>query len=198
MNRDSPGGSEVKNLHASAGDVGLVPGSGRSPGEENGNPLQYCCLDNARARGAPRATVHGAEGTGCDSGTKQQQQMRSTSSDGQHTASFPPPLFVLRIKNHFPWHFIFIWVHLLFSPLQKGRPSSVGKHVKFILILHYLNSASMACCYMLDNRLSEEEAGICPVCQFLWCKCSHHGHFQNINRTSADSQDSWKFSNGLL
>ena len=41
------------------GDPGWVPGSGRSPGGENGNPLQYSCLENSMNRGAWRATVHG-------------------------------------------------------------------------------------------------------------------------------------------
>ena len=41
-------------------DVGLTPGSGRSPGVGNGNPLQYSCLKNSMDRGAWRATVHGA------------------------------------------------------------------------------------------------------------------------------------------
>ena len=41
-----PGGSAIKNPPANAGDVGLILGSGRSPGEGNGNPLQYSCLDN--------------------------------------------------------------------------------------------------------------------------------------------------------
>jgi len=41
-----PGGSEVKNLPADAGDVGPIPGSGRCPGEDNGMPLQYFCLEN--------------------------------------------------------------------------------------------------------------------------------------------------------
>ena len=41
-----PGGSVAKNPPANAGDTGLIPGSGRSPGEGNGNPLQYCCLGN--------------------------------------------------------------------------------------------------------------------------------------------------------
>ena len=49
----------VKNLPASAGDVGLIPGSGRFPGEGNGNPLQYSCLENAMNRGAWQAVVHG-------------------------------------------------------------------------------------------------------------------------------------------
>ena len=41
-----PGGSVVKNLPANAGDPGLIFGLGRSPGEGNDNPLQYCCLEN--------------------------------------------------------------------------------------------------------------------------------------------------------
>ena len=48
----------VKNPPANAGDVGLIPGSGRSPEEGNGNPLQYSCLENAMDRGAWRATVY--------------------------------------------------------------------------------------------------------------------------------------------
>ena len=51
-------GSVVMNLPANAGDIGLVPGSGRSPGEGNGNPLQYSCLENPMDRGAWWATVH--------------------------------------------------------------------------------------------------------------------------------------------
>ena len=54
-----PDGSAVKNLPASAGDAGLIPGSGRSPGVGNGYPLQYSCLENSMNRGAWQATVHG-------------------------------------------------------------------------------------------------------------------------------------------
>ena len=53
-----PGGSVVKNLLASAGDMGSIPGTGRSPGEGNGNPLQYSCLGNPMDRGAWQATVN--------------------------------------------------------------------------------------------------------------------------------------------
>ena len=49
----------VKNSPASAGDLASVPESGRSPGEGNGNPLQYTCLENSMDRGAWLATVHG-------------------------------------------------------------------------------------------------------------------------------------------
>ena len=47
-----PGGSVVKNQSASAGDVGFIPGLGRFPGEGNGNPLQYSCLENPMDGGA--------------------------------------------------------------------------------------------------------------------------------------------------
>ena len=53
------GGLVVKNLLADAGDASLIPGSGRSPGEGNGNPLQYSCLGNPTDRGAWQATVQG-------------------------------------------------------------------------------------------------------------------------------------------
>ena len=48
----------IKNLPAIPGDRGLIPGSGRSPGEGNGNPLQYYCLGNPMDRRAWWATVH--------------------------------------------------------------------------------------------------------------------------------------------
>ena len=53
-----PGGSVVKNLPANAGNMGSIPGSGRSHGEGNGNPLQYSSLGNPMDGGAWQATVH--------------------------------------------------------------------------------------------------------------------------------------------
>ena len=57
--RGFQGGSVVKNLPANAGDANSILGLGRSPGEENGNPYQYSCLENPMDRGAWQATVHG-------------------------------------------------------------------------------------------------------------------------------------------
>ena len=54
-----PGGAVVKTPPANAGDVSLILGSGRSPEEGNGNPLQYYCLGNPKDRGTWWATVHG-------------------------------------------------------------------------------------------------------------------------------------------
>ena len=64
-----PGGSVVKNLPANAGDVrdlGSIPGSGKSPGEGNGNPLRYSCLGNPMERGTWQATIHGVTKVGHD------------------------------------------------------------------------------------------------------------------------------------
>ena len=65
----------VKNLPANAGDIrdmGSIPGSGRSPGEGNDNPLQYVCLGNAMASIAWQAMVHGIRRDGHDIVTKPQ------------------------------------------------------------------------------------------------------------------------------
>ena len=55
-----PGSSDGKESSCNAGDPNLIPGSGRSPGEGTGNPLQYSCLLNSMDRKAWQATVHGA------------------------------------------------------------------------------------------------------------------------------------------
>ena len=67
----------VKNLPVSAGDVGLIPGSGRSPGEGNGNPLQYSCLENSMDTGAWQAIVPGLTRVGHNLVTKPPQQQTS-------------------------------------------------------------------------------------------------------------------------
>ena len=54
-----PGGSAGKESACNAEYLGLIPGLGRSPGEGNGNPLQYSCLENSMDRGTWQATVHG-------------------------------------------------------------------------------------------------------------------------------------------
>ena len=67
-----PGGPVIKNLSANAGDTGSIPGSGRSPGGGNGNPLEYSCLGNPMDRGAWLATVHGVTKSQTNLPTKRQ------------------------------------------------------------------------------------------------------------------------------
>ena len=61
-----PGGSEVKASTCNAGDLGSIPGSGRSPGEGNGNPLQYYCLENPWTEEPGRLQSMGLQRVGHD------------------------------------------------------------------------------------------------------------------------------------
>ena len=66
LHRGLPPAQTVKNLPASAGDLGSIPGPGRSPGEGNGNPLQYSCLENSIDRGVWQARSMGSKRIGHD------------------------------------------------------------------------------------------------------------------------------------
>ena len=81
-----PGSSVGKESACNAGALGLIPGSGRSPGEGNGNPLQYSCLESPMDRGVWRATVHGVARVGHKWATK---------------APKPPQTDALHSVNHF-------------------------------------------------------------------------------------------------
>ena len=85
-------GSAVKNLPTNVGDVGdtgSIPGSGRSPGEGNGNPLQYSYLENHVDRGAWWAIVHGVTKRH-NLATKQQQPFHSAHTETwSHSTSSP-------------------------------------------------------------------------------------------------------------
>ena len=65
-----PGGSDGKASACNAEDLGLIPGLGRSPGEEKGNPLQYACQENPMDREAWLATAHGVPRVGHNLVTK--------------------------------------------------------------------------------------------------------------------------------
>ena len=69
-----PGGSEGKESAYNTGDLGSIPGSRRSPGVGNSNPLQYSCLENLMDRGAWQATVHGSQRDVHHLVTEQQQK----------------------------------------------------------------------------------------------------------------------------
>ena len=70
MLKGFPDGSDGKESACNVGDLGLIPGLGRSPGEGNGNPLQYFCLENPMDRGAWKATTMGVTRVRHDLATK--------------------------------------------------------------------------------------------------------------------------------
>ena len=81
-----PGGSAGKESAGSVGDLGSIPGSGRSPGEGNGNPLLYPCLENPMDRGAWQATVHGVTESDTLTRTDAWKEAQKTSEDPQPSA----------------------------------------------------------------------------------------------------------------
>ena len=70
LRKGFPCSSVGKESACNAGDLGSIPGSGRSPGEGNGNPLQYSCLENPMDKGVWQATVHGVSRVGHNLVTK--------------------------------------------------------------------------------------------------------------------------------
>ena len=80
-----PDGSVVNGVPANAGDLGSIPGSGRSPAEGNGNPLQYSCLENPMDRGAWRATICGVT----KSQTRLKQLNTTLKRKGSHRTEVP-------------------------------------------------------------------------------------------------------------
>ena len=79
-----PGSSEVKASACNVRDLGSIPGSGRSSGEGNGNPLQYSCLENFIDRGAQWAIVHGVTRVGHDLVTKPPPPLVSNQCEGSY------------------------------------------------------------------------------------------------------------------
>ena len=86
-----PCGSDGKESAFSAGDLGLIPGSGRSPGEGNGNPLQQSYLENLMDRGALQATVHGI--------AKSRTPLSDFTFTSYYTQIITPCILTLNVKS---------------------------------------------------------------------------------------------------
>ena len=100
-----PSGSDGKGFAYNAGDLGSIPGSARSPGEGNGNPLQCSCLENPMDRGAWWATVHGVAH---DSATKQQHPQ----GELQKLAALPP---------------LYLGLHSIMTPIARETQKGLVK-----------------------------------------------------------------------
>ena len=115
------GGSEAKNLTLCAGDPGSIPGWGRCPGEGNGNPCKYSCLENSMDRGAWWAILHqGQKGRTQQSPPTHTHRLRIQTSD---TVLLPKPGSVPHL------HSVALsleWISLpLFPSAEGGMPGSV-------------------------------------------------------------------------
>ena len=113
-----PGGSEVKASAYNVRDLGSIPGLGRSPGEGNGNPLQYFCLENSMDGGAWWATAHGVT------------KSRTRLSD--FTFLFPLSLYIVNFHLLIQFHFLqreaVLGPALLASLIQQHQTNSHNTH----------------------------------------------------------------------
>ena len=118
-----PGGSEVKASAGNAGDLGLLPGSRRSPGEGNGHPLQYCCLENPIDGGAWWATIYRVT------------KSRTRLSDFTFTFS------ILALRT--PW---IVWIVWKGTYLDENN---ITQHKKWKKNLHKITQYVLFCTYEL-------------------------------------------------
>ena len=95
-----PGGSEVKASASNAGDLGSIPGSRRSPGEGNGNPLQYSCLEKPMDGEAWYATVHGVAKSQTRLSDFTFFPLCKDASLSQHTAWSPAYVLVRKLLSY--------------------------------------------------------------------------------------------------
>ena len=101
-----PGSSDGKESACNAGNLGLIPGLGRSPGEGNGNPFQYSCLGNSMDRGAWRATVQGSQRVRHDGGTNTSTTWLLAPGSGMimpRNIVLPPTLRATWRRRDFEW-----------------------------------------------------------------------------------------------
>ena len=118
------GGSDNKESVCSAGDLGLIPASGRSPGEGNGNPLQYSYLENSMDRGAWWATVHGV--------AKIQTQL----SDYYY-------YYLLTLTILLPGHVIFLLKNHYWKNFYSGSHRVIHKLFDLLLLLSHFSGVRL-------------------------------------------------------
>ena len=142
----------MKNLPASAGDSGSIPGLGRFSGEGNGNPLQYSCLEHPKDRGAWQATVR-YKRVGHDWMTKQQQRLSlicslffSRSSVAQITSSFLEEKRVMQTKCYSYYlsqracFNLLIWIGLTFLVVTLSNEAWAISVFKLLRYRGYINT----------------------------------------------------------
>ena len=143
---DFPGSSDGKVSAYNAGDLGSIPGSGRSPGEGNGNPLQYSCLENPMDRGAWWATIHGVakSWTGL-SDFCVCMCLCVISTSCVHTSFF---LLFMNMCAYFIHSFFYLWTYELFTVFRSYKHTITMNNVAVQSLSHvwlFATSWTAAC-----------------------------------------------------
>ena len=144
--------SVSKESACNAGDLGLIPGLGRSPGEGNGNPLQYSCLESPLDRGAWWATVHGVTRVRYDLATKPPMPGQQTPPKSQ--CHNPVKVYVLFIKVHSMSGHLFSAAVLL----THSSAAQEASHLKALQPQHETWSSSVLERLMLGIKCGGPEA----------------------------------------
>ena len=110
-----PGGSECKGSTCNVGNLGLIPGLGRSPGEGNGYPLQYSCLENSMDRGAWQATVHGA----AELDTTEQLSLSLSFTSSQYTIH----CWIILLKLLSSWRYTLLLTKGTYTSISSLHPT---------------------------------------------------------------------------
>ena len=142
LQRGFPGASASKESACSAGDPGSISGLGRSPGEGNGNPLQYSCLENRMGRGAWRATIHGVAESDMTENAFTFISQLSTTEPGTHIHPYHTSkgiLESLEIKNRLVYHII---IQLLIIVTY----NNLCKQTNYTFHQTFLYSSICCCC----------------------------------------------------
>ena len=122
-----PGGSDGKVSVYNAGDQGSIPGLGRSPGEGNGNPLQYYCLENPMDRGAWQATAHGV--------TKSRTRLSDLTFTFTHTLEELKLFFSTNFDSYMEQLKVSFEIHGSFIATTAGNSQSLLRKFGY---MHYL------------------------------------------------------------
>ena len=173
-----PGSSDGKESACNARDLGSIPVSGRSPGEGNGNPLQYSCLENPTDRGAWWATVHGVSRVGHDWVTN---AFASLLIHDTKLVCLSCLSVHLTHSNTNTMNTIWGVLTLLCSPRNHDRPPQSSLHfckVKLCPPLHWLPSPLTQPCHPPFSSVSEcdcsrdltevESSSVCPFVTVLF------------------------------
>ena len=164
----------VKNLPANAGDmrdVGLIPGSGRSPGGGNGNALQYSCLENPTDRGAWQATVHGVRKTDTDTTEdwtwlKQLSIYRNYGNYCLEGKGWPGSRLLFDLYRWRPAYQCKLFLENSLAPLKRRRKKKLGPfHVWQIYHLTWVSKPSWT--HPWEKQKTDAEFGFSRECLVL-------------------------------
>ena len=169
---DFPGGSEIKASACSAGNMGSIPGSGRFPGDGNGNPLQYSCLENPMDGGAWRAAVHRSQ--------RDRHDWVTSLSLTNFTGRFQRKISSVPKYSSFHYSLQFVvvqsltcvWIFVI--PLTVAHQASLSSTISWSLLrFMFIESMIVSNCLIFCHPLLLLPSTFCSISLFQWVGSLH-------------------------